>query len=51
MAVNMMKKITENTRAIIIKAGAPAGGADITELGVLDVKTEVSSVVHEFDWV
>jgi len=40
----MMKKITENAREIAINAGAPLGGAAITELGVLDVKTEVSSV-------
>jgi hypothetical protein len=45
----MTKKITENRRAIAIKTGAPSGGADITELGVLDVNTEVSSVLHELD--
>jgi len=37
----MTKKITENTREIAMKVGAPAGGADMTELGVLDVNTEV----------
>jgi hypothetical protein len=41
----MKKKITDNTRAIAIKADAPSGGSDITELGVLDVKTEVSLVL------
>jgi hypothetical protein len=39
--VNIKKKITENTREIAMKTGAPSGGADMTELGVLDVNTEV----------
>jgi len=37
----MMKKIPDNASEIAIKAGAPSGGDDITELGVSEVKMEV----------